>query len=144
MSKGGITDVNLIDVRDARPIYEQITESYKLLIIKGVLVPDEKMPSVRQLAMELSTNPNTVQRAFQELERQGYLYTIRGKGSFVSGHAGLREQRKSELAEKLSQLLLEGMSAGFTSAELIGAAEEVLKQKDPAADRKSAASPKEV
>ena len=76
--------MNLIDYQDPRPIYEQITEKYKLLILKGVLSPDEQMPSVRKLAMELSANPNTVQRAYAELERQGVIYTVKGRGSFVS------------------------------------------------------------
>ena len=72
-----------INYQDSRPIYEQITERYKVLILKGVLAPDEQMPSVRRLAMELSTNPNTVQRAYTELERQGFLYSVRGRGNFV-------------------------------------------------------------
>ena len=80
--------LNWINYQDSRPIYEQITERYKLLILKGVLAPGEQMPSVRKLAMELSTNPNTVQRAYAELERQGFLYSVRGRGSFVRGDSG--------------------------------------------------------
>ena len=72
-----------INYQDSRPIYEQIADQYKVLILKGVLPPDEQMPSVRKLAMELSTNPNTVQRAYMELERQGFLYSVRGRGSVV-------------------------------------------------------------
>ena len=65
--------MKIIDYQDSRPIYEQIVESFKIQIFKGILRADEQMPSVRSLAMELSTNPNTVQRAYAELERQGKL-----------------------------------------------------------------------
>ncbi len=63
----------LIDYRDTRPIYEQVVERFKMLILHGVLASDEKIPSVRNLAVELSINPNTIQRAYAELERQGYI-----------------------------------------------------------------------
>lgn len=59
----------LIDYRDARPIYEQVVERFRILILRGVIKPDEKMPSVRNLAVDLSINPNTIQRAYAELER---------------------------------------------------------------------------
>ncbi len=74
----------LIDYKDTRPIYEQIVERYKTLILKGALQPDEQLPSVRNLAMELSINPNTIQKAYTELERQGFIYTVKGRGNFVS------------------------------------------------------------
>ena len=70
-----------------QPIYEQIVEKFKLLILKGALTQDEKMPSVRNLAMELSINPNTIQRAYAELEAEGYTYSVPGKGSFVCDSA---------------------------------------------------------
>ena len=66
----------LIDVKDSRPLYEQLVEKFKMLILKGVIAPDEKIPSVRNLAVDLSINPNTIQRAYAELERQGYIYTV--------------------------------------------------------------------
>ena len=89
--------MNFINYQDSRPIYEQIVERYKMLILKEVLSPDEQMPSVRKLAMELSTNPNTVQRAYMELERQGFLYSVRGRGSFVSSSAGVLQDKKREI-----------------------------------------------
>ena len=70
----------LIDYRDARPIYEQVVERFRILILRGVIKPDEKMPSVRNLAVDLSINPNTIQKAYAELERQ-YLYG-QGKREF--------------------------------------------------------------
>ena len=80
----------LINYQDSRPIYEQIVDRYRHLILMGALAPDEQMPSVRSLAMELSTNPNTVQKAYAELERQGYLYSVKGRGSFVCHADDLR------------------------------------------------------
>ena len=72
----------VIDYKDTRPIYEQIVERFKTLILKGAMQSDEQMPSVRNLAMELSINPNTIQKAYAELERQGFIYTVKGRGSF--------------------------------------------------------------
>jgi GntR family transcriptional regulator len=111
--------VNLIDYQDPRPIYEQITEQYKLLVLKGVLSPGEQMPSVRKLAMELAANPNTVQRAYAELERQGIIYTVKGKGSFVSGNISLKEQKKRELRERLQRIVREAGEIGIGLDELM-------------------------
>ena len=73
----------LIDYNDKRPIYEQIAGRFQALIISGVMEADEKLPSVRTLAVELSINPNTIQRAYGELEKDGFIYTVKGKGNFV-------------------------------------------------------------
>ena len=108
-----------INYQDSRPIYEQITERYKVLILKGVLAPDEQMPSVRKLAMELSTNPNTVQRAYMELERQGFLYSVRGRGSFVRGGTDIHAQKRAELAERLSAIFKEAADIGIDPAQLL-------------------------
>lgn len=114
--------MKFIDYQDGRPIYEQIAESYKTLILKGVLEPDEQMPSVRKLAMELSTNPNTVQRAYAELERQGFLYSVKGKGNFVKGGPDLKEKKKMELLERLEDLFREAEEVGIGREELLQAA----------------------
>ena len=110
-----------IDYTDGRPIYEQIVEKYKILILKGVLEPGEKMPSVRKLAMDLSANPNTIQRAYAELERQGFLYSVKGKGSFVRGdqEQNLREERRRELAGKLRAIIQEAEEIGISKEELL-------------------------
>lgn len=100
-----------IDYQDGRPIYEQIVERYKNLIVRGALEADEQMPSVRSLAMELSINPNTIQKAYGELERQGYIYTVKGRGCFVSSNTGLRGQKQEEILSKLDQLLEEAREA---------------------------------
>lgn len=108
-----------IDYLDPRPIYEQISEYYKTLILKGVMSADEQMPSVRQLAVECSTNPNTVQRAYAELERQGFIYTVKGRGNFVRRDQNLLEDRKRELAQRLINVIKEAEGIGIAREELI-------------------------
>lgn len=120
--------MKFIDYQDGRPIYEQIAESYKMMILKGILQPDEQMPSVRKLAMELSTNPNTVQRAYTELERQGFLYAVKGKGNFVKGGPDLKEKKKQELVEKLESVFREAEEVGIGRDELLEA--EARRTKD--------------
>ena len=109
----------LIDYKDSRPIYEQIVEKFRLLILNGVLKADEKMPSVRTLAMELSINPNTIQRSYGELERQGYIYTVKGRGNFVSDTAELKNEYRREIFERLDGVINAAGNAGITKDELI-------------------------
>ena len=72
-----------LDYRDARPIYEQVRDGLRSLMVTGVLAAGEKLPSVRSLATELAINPNTIQRAYSQLETEGYVYTVSGRGTFV-------------------------------------------------------------
>ena len=111
--------MNLIDYQDSRPIYEQIVENFKLQMYKGILQADEQMPSVRSLAMELSTNPNTVQKAYAELERQGFIYTVKGRGNFVKGNASMMDNKKNELIEAITKLFMEAEDIGIPIEELI-------------------------
>ena len=74
-----------LNYRDSRPIYEQIKDGLRRMIVTGAMAQDEKLPSVRALATQLSINPNTIQRAYNELEAEGYIYSVAGKGRFVSG-----------------------------------------------------------
>ncbi|MCR5675835.1 MAG: GntR family transcriptional regulator [Lachnospiraceae bacterium] len=110
--------MNLIDWRDGRPIYEQIASNMKRLILRDVLLPGDQLPSVRSLAMENATNPNTVQKAYAELERQGFIYTVRGRGVFVADSAALKDRRRAELIDELQ--------AVFTEAEEVGVDPEKL------------------
>lgn len=96
-----------IDFRDGRPIYEQVKDGFRRLIVQEVLSIDEKLPSVRELAASLTINPNTIQRAYRDLEQEGYVYTIAGKGSFVAGCPTLNEKQQKELLKKLSMVLEE-------------------------------------
>ena len=86
-----------LDYRDSKPIYEQIKESIRRLIFSGVMAENEQLPSVRSLAAQLSINPNTIQRAYRELESEGYLYSVPGKGSFVRKADALQALRRKEL-----------------------------------------------
>ncbi len=87
-----------LNYRDSRPLYEQVKEEMKKLIIKGAVKTDEKIPSVRELAYTLSINPNTIQRAYRELEQEGYIYSLRAKGFFVSP---ISEENTKEKIDKL-------------------------------------------
>lgn len=98
----------VIDYQNLKPIYEQIVERFQMLIVKGIMEADTKMPSVRSLATELSINPNTIQKAYTILEQQGYIYPVKGKGNFVSGNQALKEEQKTVFFEKLKKLIREG------------------------------------
>ncbi len=109
----------VIDYRDARPIYEQVVERFKMLILRGVLRPDDKIPSVRNLAVDLSINPNTIQRAYAELERQGYIYTVKGKGNFVSDSKALLLKYREEIFDELGRICKAAFEVGITREELV-------------------------
>ena len=107
-----------LNYRDSRPIYEQIKDGLRKLIVTGALRTGEKLPSVRALATQLSINPNTLQRAYNELEGEGYIYSVPGKGSFAAGNTGADEARRKELTEKLRELAAELKYLGVTGEEL--------------------------
>ena len=86
-----------LDYRDSRPIYEQVQSGLRKLMMAGVLQEGEKLPSVRTLAAQLAINPNTIQRAYESLEREGYVYSLAGKGSFVAPRKEVDDQRKQQL-----------------------------------------------
>ncbi|MCR5670213.1 MAG: GntR family transcriptional regulator [Butyrivibrio sp.] len=111
--------MKLIDYQDSRPIYEQIVENFKLQMLKGILQAGDQMPSVRSLAVELSTNPNTVQKAYTELERQGFIYTVKGRGNFVKGDTLLMENKKRELLTAIVKLFREAGDIGISFDELL-------------------------
>ena len=117
-------DVNSLNYRDSRPIYEQIKDGLRKLIVTGAMAPDEKLPSVRALATQLSINPNTIQRAYNELEGEGYIYSVPGKGSFASGNTGADEARKAELLSQVRELLAELRYLGVSNAELAALVKE--------------------
>ena len=108
----------MLDYRDPRPIYEQVKVKLEEMILSGVLKQDEQLPSVRSLAMDLSINPNTIQRAYNELEQSGYIYSVRGRGSFVSDASALLPQRRAEFFVRLDQLIEDGRKIGLTIEEM--------------------------
>lgn len=116
----------MIDYKDTRPLYEQIVKKIKILILNGVLEPDSQMPSVRNMAVDLSINPNTVQRAYAQLEREGFIYTVKGRGNFVSENPGLIDAKREELKAKCKQLLEEAKAVGINGDELLKYMEEMI------------------
>ena len=108
----------ILDYKDRRPIYEQVAEKLEELMLLGILGENEPLPSVRSLAMELSINPNTIQRAYAELERQGYIYTVKGKGSFVAENSVMKEKRKKDLLIQVSEVIDEAIRLGISGEEI--------------------------
>lgn len=106
-----------INYRDSRPIYEQVMDSFRNQIISGEMKKDDKLPSVRELSAELAINPNTISRAYRELEHEGYIYTAQGKGCFVAEVPGA-DSRIKELKEKLKQLISELKFLGVRKEEV--------------------------
>ncbi|MEY8354845.1 GntR family transcriptional regulator [Lachnospiraceae bacterium 54-53] len=104
----------LLDYKDRRPIYEQVVEKLKDLMICGVLDQDMQLPSVRALATDLSINPNTIQRAYAELERRGFIYSVKGRGSFVADTSSVRALKNSELKKDLRRWVEEAKRGGLT------------------------------
>lgn len=103
----------VIDYTDRRPIYEQVIERFQSLILCGILEKDALLPSVRSLAMELSINPNTIQRAYTELERRGVIYAVKGKGNFVADVQTLRTLREQELKRDVRILVRKAKESGM-------------------------------
>ena len=107
-----------LDYRDARPIYTQIVEGFRQQITAGILRQGEKLPSVRELAAELTINPNTIQRAYRELEMGGWIASVAGKGSFVCGVPEEEAQRQHQLLQELDRLTAQLVELGVSREEL--------------------------
>lgn len=107
-----------INFRDSRPIYEQVKDSLRRLIVSGALPADEKLPSVRELASQLAINPNTIQRAYRELENEGYICSVPGKGSFACAQTDVNDKRRRELLEGFDDIVTELIYLGVSSATL--------------------------
>ena len=107
-----------IDFRDKRPIYEQIVSGIEDEILRGTMPPDEPLQSVRSLAMELSVNPNTIQKAYRQLETDGYTYSVPGRGSFVSNVDNIRHIKQKETLQKLSAVTHEAKALGISDTEI--------------------------
>lgn len=108
-----------LDYRDKRPIYEQVVEKLEKLIACGALESNTKLPSVRALAVELSVNPNTIQRAYAQLEQDGYLYTVVGRGNYVTGEAEWKKGRIQEVLLEYEETLIKAKETRVPKEELI-------------------------
>ena len=108
-----------LDYRDARPIYEQVRDGLRRLMVTGAIQEGEKLPLVRSLASRLAINPNTIQRAYESLEAEGYLYSVPGKGSFAAPHTGVDQGRKEELLGRFDAVAAELLFLGVGGETLV-------------------------
>ena len=118
----------VLDYRDKRPLNEQVAEKIMNLIVQGGLSPGEKLPSVRNLAVDLSVNPNTVQRAYSFLEEKGYITTITGRGNYVSEERSWKEGLKSEVLTEVKAVVGKAKAAGIKLDEALGCVREVFER----------------
>lgn len=107
-----------LNYRDGRPIYEQVRDGLRQLLVTGAIQSGEKLPSVRQLASQLAINPNTIQKAYEALEQEGYVYSVPGKGSFAAGREEIDGHRREELLEQLDKIAGELLLLGMTPEEI--------------------------
>mgnify|MGYP001264634025 FL=1 len=119
-----------IDIRSRTPIYEQIIESIREMVVKGVLRPSDKLPSVREMAKDMTLNPNTVQKAYQELERQGLICTVRGRGTFICEDIKPKDQEEkiNELLAEMKKLLVAAIYLGLKKEEVIVEIEKLYEE----------------
>lgn len=108
-----------LDYRDARPIYEQVKDGLRRLMVSGVIQEGERLPSVRALASSLAINPNTIQRSYEALESEGWVYSIPGKGSYAAPHTGVDESRKHQLFQIFDQTTAELLFLGVDRESLL-------------------------
>jgi GntR family transcriptional regulator len=108
-----------LDFRDTRPIYEQVKDNLRRLMVSGAIREGEKLPSVRSLASSLAINPNTIQRAYEALEAEGYLYSVPGKGSFAAAGSQVDSGRQESLLAQFEKITAELLFLGVPAATLI-------------------------
>ena len=120
-----------LNYRDPRPIYEQVKSEFRRLILSGALPRGEKLPSVRELAGSLAINPNTIQRAYRELEAEGYIFSIAGKGSFAADTSRLQTPEQQQAVERLLADARVLYRLGFDRARILALIEETpLEEKE--------------
>ena len=108
-----------LDFRDARPIYEQVKDGLRRLMVTGVIREGEKLPSVRELSTQLTINPNTIQKAYRDLESEGYIYTVTGKGTFVAERKEVYDARAKELLTEFDEIVEELFFLSVKEKELV-------------------------
>ena len=116
-----------LNYRDPRPIYEQVKDGIRKLAYSGMIEPDEKLPSVRELASKLAINPNTISRAYKELEQEGFIYTLTGKGTFINQEFDLKDRKKVELYQQFDKVAKELLGISISSEELKERIEKLAK-----------------
>ncbi len=119
-----------IDYQNRMPIYEQIVERFQMLIIKGILPSGSQMPSVRSLAVDLSINPNTIQKAYTVLEQQGYIFSVKGRGNFVADICTQITEKQRQCLSDLKDLLLYARDLNISEAECSSLLKETYHKED--------------
>ncbi len=122
----------IIDYSDKRPIYEQVVDKIQTLIVNGALEAETKLPSVRTLAMELAINPNTIQRAYSELERGGFIYSVKGRGNFVRADEHLKEKQQEKFLQALEKQLRACQEQGITRNKIETCVDKIYGRKKEA------------
>jgi GntR family transcriptional regulator len=121
-----------IDPRGGKPIFEQIKDGLRGQILRGIRDPHDKLPSVRELAQSAAINPNTIQKAYRDLENEGFVYTVAGRGCYVAETPpGVVEKRRSELTGKVRLQLKELRVLGMGYADTVGLVNEIFERSDP-------------
>ena len=117
-----------LDLQSRTPIYQQLKEKILRLIMAGAIGPGDPLPSVRVTARELGINPNTVAKAYQDLEKSGLIYSVAGKGSFISGEETLDRQMTASVLDRFREAVREARSAGVDRQTALALVEEVYKE----------------
>lgn len=117
-----------IDYQNRMPIYEQIVERFQTLIVNGALEPDTQLPSVRNLAVDLAINPNTIQKAYAVLEQQGFIYPVKGRDNFVSGDSEVKNRKIQAFYRTLKNVVIQGKELGVTRDEFLEKSKEMFEE----------------
>jgi len=113
------------------PIYQQLVNGVKKAVARGILAPGDKLPSVRELAGRIAINPNTIAKAYQEMEREGIIETLRGRGSFIAevqARSIDREEKKRRMREMLEKVLVEAYYMQMEEEEVLAMVEEIIRE----------------
>ena len=119
-----------IAVMSRQPVYEQIISQIEQFVLTGILTSGSQIPSVRSLSVELSINPNTIQKAYQDMEKEGIIYSVAGKGSFVNDIRLLKEKEQETAAENLKTILVQLKRCGTDKAQVLSLVEEIFAEEE--------------
>ena len=120
----------ILDLKSRVPIYEQLKTKTLELIVAGVLQQDSQLPSVRSLARDLGVNPNTIQKAYQDMEKEGIIYSVAGKGSFVNDIISVKEKEKQSAKDNLAQAVYQLKRCNVSKEEILSLVEEIFAEEE--------------
>ena len=120
----------ILDLKSRVPIYEQLKNKTLELIMAGVLEQDSQLPSVRSLARDLGVNPNTIQKAYQDMEKEGIIYSVAGKGSFVSDIASVRQKESAVAFDSLESAIRQLKACGITQQQIAACVDKIFQKEE--------------